>query len=73
VQIDGFFIQLPYKCHQNRVASVGDWLKICPWVAYRVVLVQPFSPAPFPHLRAGRGSLTCVLRILVYLVMYDSG
>ena len=25
-QIDGFFRQLPYKCHQNRVASVGDWI-----------------------------------------------
>ena len=36
-QIDGFFSQLPYKCHQNRVASVGDWLQICPWVASRVV------------------------------------
>ena len=23
-QIDGFFSQLPYTCHQNRVASVGD-------------------------------------------------
>ena len=23
-QIDCFFSQLPYKCHQNRVASVGD-------------------------------------------------
>jgi len=23
-QMDGFFSQLPYKCHQNRVASVGD-------------------------------------------------
>ena len=23
-QIDGLFSQLPYKCHQNRVASVGD-------------------------------------------------
>ena len=23
-QIDGFFSQLPYECHQNRVASVGD-------------------------------------------------
>ena len=23
-QIDSFFSQLPYKCHQNRVASVGD-------------------------------------------------
>ena len=24
VQIDSFFSQLPYECHQNRVASVGD-------------------------------------------------
>jgi len=31
-QIDGFLSQLPYKSHQNRVAYVGDWLKICPWV-----------------------------------------
>ena len=23
-QIDGFFSQLPHKCHQNRVAFVGD-------------------------------------------------
>jgi len=23
-QMYGFFSQLPYKCHQNRVASVGD-------------------------------------------------
>ena len=23
-QIDGFFSQLPYKCHQNWVASEGD-------------------------------------------------
>jgi len=23
-QIDSFVSQLPYKCHQNRVASVGD-------------------------------------------------
>ena len=23
-EMDGFFSQLPYKCHQNRVASVGD-------------------------------------------------
>ena len=35
-QNDSFFSQLPYKCHQNRVASVGDWLEICPWVASRV-------------------------------------
>jgi len=35
-QMDGFFSQLPYKCHQNRVASVGCWLTICPWVTSRV-------------------------------------
>ena len=35
-QIDGFFSQLPHNCHQNRMASVGDWLKICPWVTSRV-------------------------------------
>ena len=23
-QIDGFFSQLPYECHQNRVATFGD-------------------------------------------------
>ena len=23
-KMDGFFSHLPYKCHQNRVASVGD-------------------------------------------------
>jgi len=35
-QFDGFFSQLPYTYHQNRVASVGDSLKICPWVTSRV-------------------------------------
>jgi len=35
-QIHGFFSQLPKKCHQNRVASVGGSLKICPWVTSRV-------------------------------------
>ena len=35
-QMDGFFSQLPYKRRQNRVASVGDGFKICPWVASRV-------------------------------------
>ena len=37
-QIDGFFSQLPYGRHQDRVASVGDGLKMCPWVTSRVVL-----------------------------------
>jgi len=35
--MDGFFSQLPYKCHLKEVASVGDRLKICPWVTSRVV------------------------------------
>ena len=35
-QIDGFFSQLPFKCYLPEVASVGDALKICPWVASRV-------------------------------------
>jgi len=35
-QIDGFFSQPPHKCHQHRVASVRDGLKICLWVASRV-------------------------------------
>ena len=32
-QIDGFFSQLPLKCYLPELASVGDLLKICPWVA----------------------------------------
>jgi len=36
-QIDGFFSQLPFKCYLPEVASVGDWLEICPKVASRVV------------------------------------
>ena len=35
-QLDGFFGQLPYKCCLPEVASVGDCLKICPWVASRM-------------------------------------
>ena len=35
-QIDGFRSQLPFKCYLPEVASVGDLLKICPWVASRV-------------------------------------
>ena len=34
-QIDGFFSHLPFKCHQNRVASVADCLEICPRVTSR--------------------------------------
>ena len=39
-QIDGFLRQLPYKCHQNQVSSVGHLLNICPWVASRVAGMQ---------------------------------
>ena len=35
-QIGGLLSQCLYKCHQTRVAYVGDWLEICPWVASRV-------------------------------------
>ena len=58
--------QLPYKCHKNRVASVGDGLKICPWVTSRVVnhcpplqmpptpgrSVRQLVPRGAPHVRA---------------------
>ena len=35
-QIDGSFSQLPYKCHLEEVASVGDGLEICPQFDSRV-------------------------------------
>ena len=35
-QMDGFFSRLPYKCHLEEVASVGDWLKICPQLDSKV-------------------------------------
>ena len=38
--IDGFFSQLPFKCYLPEVESVGDCLKICLWVASRVVRVK---------------------------------
>ena len=31
-----FFSQLLFKCYLPEVASVGDWLRICPWIASRV-------------------------------------
>ena len=46
-QNDGLFSQLPYKYHQNRVASVGDWLKICPWVTSRVAEGWWLGRGPF--------------------------
>ena len=56
-QIDGFFSQLPYRCHQDRVASLGDQLKICAWVASRGregargALDVCAGPAQLPHPR----------------------
>ena len=38
-QVDDFFGHLQYKYRQNRVASVGDLLQICPWVTFRMDLV----------------------------------
>ena len=35
-QMDGFYRQLQYKCYFEEVASVGDSLKICLWVAFGV-------------------------------------
>ena len=35
-QMDSFFSQLLYKCYLEEITSVGDWLKICPWVTSRV-------------------------------------
>ena len=36
-QINGSFRQLPFKCYLPEGAYLGYWLKICPWVAFRVV------------------------------------
>ena len=41
-QTDGLFRQLPFKYYLPEVASVGDWLQICPWVASRVGIKPPF-------------------------------
>ena len=35
-QIDGCLSQLPFKCYFPGAASVGDRLKMCPWVVSRV-------------------------------------
>ena len=47
-QHGSFLSQLPYKCSLEEEATVGDWLKICPWVASCV----------------GEGSLVCHLRAI---------
>jgi len=58
-QIDGFCSQLPYKCHQNRVASVGDSLKIFPRVAPREGGTRGRPPGP---LRSCPASPTLLCR-----------
>ena len=35
-QMDGFFRQLPFRCHLEEVASAGDRLEICPQLDSRV-------------------------------------
>ena len=47
-QVDGSFSQLPFKFHLPEVASVGDCLEICPWVASRVAYWSNLA-------QAGRG------------------
>jgi len=57
-QINCFFNQLPYKCHLEEVAFVGDWLKICPQLDSRVGRVDQTlatlsskSPRPIGNTR----------------------
>ena len=50
-QIDGFFSQLPFKCYLSEVASVGNRLKTCPWVASRAVLASSYHSRPLGRLR----------------------
>ena len=37
----GFFSQLPYKCHLEEVAFMGDVLKLCPQLDSRAVPLLP--------------------------------
>jgi len=56
-QFDGFFCQLPYKCHHNRLASVGDGLKIFPWVASRADRDGWGGPGVTPQRKYARDRL----------------
>jgi len=62
-QINGFFSQLPHTCHHNRVASVGDCLKICPWVASRVAYHR--HPALVSGLHALPEAVACQRSLFV--------
>ena len=52
--MDGFLSRILYKCHLEEVASVGDWLKICPQFDSRVAYPRP-SLASMPLLNPGEG------------------
>ena len=66
-KIDGFFGQLPHKCHQNRVASVGiDFLSSAPrsprcascTQMSRATLISPSTwPVPADHSRSHKCAL----------------
>ena len=40
-QIDVFLNQFPFRCYLPEVDFLVDRLKICPWVASRVVTLKP--------------------------------
>jgi len=54
--MEGFFSQLPYKCHLEEVASVGDRLEIFPQLDSRVALIpERYTPNP-PSDQAAAGN-----------------
>ena len=74
-QIDGFVSQLQFKYFLPEVASVGDWLRIYTWVAFREALnpKSRFSSASKKkgaksksdfYMELGIGRLVHVLRVL---------
>jgi len=63
----------PYKCYLEEVASVGDSLKICPWVTSRVESAHQGRPQKsahqgLRHLLVG-GCVLCVSLSLNVLVV----
>ena len=36
-QMNGFLSQIPYKCRLEEVASMGDYLKICPQLDFKAI------------------------------------
>ena len=45
-QTDVFLSQLPYKCYFEEAAFVGNSLKLCPWVSFRVEVGLRFRAKP---------------------------